>query len=361
MTNAAVMWRCRCEPLLKRTETMMPGVDQVTLTMVTDNYVDMLLADLPHVTRTGLQHHFDPKTECVIGENGIAMHVEVAWGRYRYRVLFDTGMSSAVLMHNLKVLQLEADQIDHIVLSHGHPDHYGGLIGILDSREAPLPISAHPDAFYPRYLRLASGQVAPYFNYGLTRESIGNVGGMLVENTEPLEIGPGLIATGPIPRETDFENAPTDLSLPNALLQVVDGKIVPDVVPDDQALVILVGDDGFIVVAGCSHAGIINTINYAKKITGRDRVIGAFGGYHLGFPGTPKAKTEKTIAALKQLNVEIVAPSHCTGMEAIMEIAKALPDRFLLNVTGSSVHLQAGTRPEIDLDAVARHRRGDER
>lgn len=332
----------------------MAGIERVKLTMVTDNYVDMLLPDLPNVTRTGLAHHFDPKTKCVTGENGIAMHIEITWGRYTYRALFDTGMSSNVLLHNLKILELKGEEIDHVVLSHGHPDHYGGLEGLLESREAPLPISAHPDAFAPRYLRLASGQVAPWFNYGLTKESIRNRGGMLVEHTEPLEIGPGLIATGPIPRETDFENASTDLTAPNALLHVVDGKIVPDIVPDDQALVILVGDDGIIVVAGCSHAGIINTINYAKKITGRERVIGAFGGYHLGFPGTPHSKTEKTIEALQELDVEIVAPSHCTGMEAIMEIAHALPDRFLLNVTGSAIHLQAGIEPRPNLDTEAR-------
>lgn len=303
----------------------------------------------------------------MFGERGVRLveeeHFGIAAQRASdlYRVLFDTGMSSQVLMHNLKVLELEADQIDHLVLSHGHPDHYGGLVGMLESRQAPLPISVHPDAFHARYLRLQSGQVAPYFNYGLTKDVIREAGGMLVENIEPLEIGPGLIATGPIPRETDFENASTDLTLLNALSHVVDGKVVPDIVPDDQALIILIGDDGFIVVAGCSHAGIINTINYAKKITGRDRVVGAFGGFHLGFPGTPKSKTENTIAVLKELDVEIVAPSHCTGMEAIMEIAHDLPHRFLLNVTGSAVHLQAGPRPQVDLDALASRRGGEDR
>ncbi|MDQ0676027.1 7,8-dihydropterin-6-yl-methyl-4-(beta-D-ribofuranosyl)aminobenzene 5'-phosphate synthase [Pseudarthrobacter siccitolerans] len=331
----------------------MPGVDRVKLTMVTDNHVDMLLADLPNVTRTGLAHHFDPKTQCVLGENGIALHVEVSWGRYTYRALFDTGMSANVLLHNLSTLHLAANELDHVVLSHGHPDHYGGLQGLLDAREAPLPISVHPDAFAPRYLRLASGQVAPYFNYGLTKESVTSRGGMLVEHTQPLEIGPGLIATGPIPRETDFEVPPTDLSAPNALLHVREGKVEADVVPDDQALVIQLGD-GIIVLAGCSHAGIINTINYAKRITGVERVIGAFGGFHLGFPGSPKAKTEKTIQALKDLDVEVIAPSHCTGMEAIMDIARAIPGRFLLNVTGSAVSLQAGPTLAVDLDAEAR-------
>jgi 7,8-dihydropterin-6-yl-methyl-4-(beta-D-ribofuranosyl)aminobenzene 5'-phosphate synthase len=329
----------------------MPGVDRVKLTMITDNYVDMLLPDLPNVTRTGLAHHFDPKTECVTGENGIALHVEVSWGRYTYRALFDTGMSSQVLLHNMKILGLEGESIDHIVLSHGHPDHYGGLLGLLESRKAPVPVSVHPDAFAPRYLRLASGQVAPYFNYGLTKDAISERGGLVVEHVEPLEIGPGLIATGPIPRDIDFEKAPTDLTAPNALLHIVNGKIEPDVVPDDQALVIKIGEDGIIILAGCSHAGIINTINYAKAITGRSRVVGVFGGFHLGFPGTPRAKTEKTIEALREANVEVIAPSHCTGMEAIMDIARAFPDNFLLNVTGSAVTLTAGTDPVPDLDA----------
>ncbi|GAB3279645.1 MBL fold metallo-hydrolase [Sinomonas notoginsengisoli] len=336
----------------------MPGIDRVTLTMITDNYVDMLLPDLPNVTRTGLAHHFDPKTECVQGENGIALHVDVRWGRYRYQALFDTGMSHQVLLHNMKVLGLEADEIDHIVLSHGHPDHYGGLEGLLRHRQAPTPVSAHPDAFAPRYLRLASGQVAPYFNYGLTKEAIRDSGGLLVEHTEPLEIGPGLIASGPIPRVEEFEKAPTDLSAPNALLHIRDGKIEPDIVPDDQALVIQVGDDGIVILAGCSHAGIINTIRYAKQITGRDRVVGVFGGFHLGFPGTPRSKTDKTIEALRELNVEVIAPSHCTGMESIMAIGEAFPDQFMLNVTGSKVTLQAGTQPVVDLDVEARQKIG---
>lgn len=318
----------------------MKGVDRVTLTTVTENHVDMLLPDGELVTRPGLAHHFDPKRPCVRGENGIAIHVDVEWGRYRYQAMFDTGMTGSVLTHNAATLDVDLAELDHLVLSHGHPDHYGGLLGLLDSREAALPISAHPDAFLPRYLRLASGQVAPYYNHDLTRESISDHGGRLAEHRTALEIGPGLIATGAIPREVDFEAPPTDLDAPNALIQICDCEVGPDTVPDDQALVILLGDDGIVVLSGCAHAGILNTVRHAIALTGRERVIGVFGGFHLGFPGIPWAKTEKTIEALREIEVELLCPMHCTGMEAMMAIARAFPDEFLLNCTGAAVRLE---------------------
>lgn len=320
---------------------MHAGVDRAVITTVVENYVDMLLADEPRVTRTGLAHHFDPKKTTPIGENGVALHVRLEWDRYVYNLLFDTAMSGKVILHNADALGISLAAVDHIVISHGHPDHYGGLLALLENREAPVAISLGEAAFMPRYLRLASGQVAPFYNQGFTRGAIESAGGRVVSHEGPLEVGPWTLATGAIPRNVAFEMPSESITTPNALIQVVEGRMGPDAVPDDQAMVVNVGTDGILVFAGCSHAGIINTLRHAVKLTGRSRVLGVFGGFHLGFPGTPNTKTEQTIEALKEMDVELLCPMHCTGMEAMMQLRASFPDRFLLNCTGTQVVIKA--------------------
>jgi 7,8-dihydropterin-6-yl-methyl-4-(beta-D-ribofuranosyl)aminobenzene 5'-phosphate synthase len=314
---------------------------RLVITTVVENYVDMLLADESKVTRAGLVHHFDPKELNPIGENGVALHVRVEWDRYAYNVLFDTGMSSTVLLHNASALGVDLGDVDHVVISHGHPDHYGGLLGFLNSRAAPVPVSIHPDAFEPRYLRLASGQVAPYYNHDLTLAAVEAADGAVVINHGPLEVGPGAMATGEIPRSVEFEKPASRIDTPNALIQIHAGRMAADAVNDDQALVLNVGSDGIVVLTGCSHAGVINTIHHAIATTGRSRVMGVFGGFHLGFPGTPESKTEATVEALREIGAELLCPMHCTGMQAMMRIRDAFPHEFLLNCTGTQVVIEA--------------------
>ena len=317
------------------------GVRRAVITTLVENYVDMLLADEPRVTRAGLAHHFDPKKLNPIGENGVCFHVRLEWDRYTYNLLFDTAMSGKVLLHNASALSVDLEQLDHIVISHGHPDHYGGLLDLLASRQTPVPVSLGEAAFAPRYLRLASGQVAPYYNQSFTSSAIEAAGGRVVVHDGALEVGPGTFATGAIPRSVEFEMPSKSIATPNALIQVVNGEMGPDSVPDDQAMVINIGDDGILIFVGCSHAGIVNTLRQAVELSGRSRIVGVFGGFHLGFPGTPESKTEKTIEALREMDVELLCPMHCTGMNAMMQLRSAFPDRFLLNCTGTQVVIDA--------------------
>ena len=320
------------------------GVSRVVVTTLVENFVDIVLRDEPGVRRHGIVAHFDPKKEAILGENAVAFHVWVQWADdYEYSVLFDTGLTGHVLLHNARALDIDLNRADHVVISHGHPDHYGGLSDVLAARDTPIPVSAHPDAFNPRYLRWESGEVSPYYNHGFTREQVESAGGSLVVHTGPLEVGPSMLATGQVPREVDFESGHPVLDAPSASNMVVDGQLTPDLVLDEQALVVKVGDEGIVIIVGCGHPGIVNTLRYAMKLTACERILGVFGGFHLGFPGVPQEKIDKTIAALNDLEIETLCPMHCTGMPAIMQFAAGCPDRFLLNSAGTSVLFEQGS------------------
>src|SRR4051794_433537 len=147
--------------------------DSVEITVVVENWVDMLLADLEladgaHCLRTGLIDHFDQRRIPPQAENGISLLVTARRGRHQSTVLFDVGLTGSVLTHNLDVLGVDARQIEHVVISHGHPDHYGGLYSLLDLFDRTVPVATHSDAFLPRYAVMGDGRAAPYYNQAFT-------------------------------------------------------------------------------------------------------------------------------------------------------------------------------------------------
>jgi 7,8-dihydropterin-6-yl-methyl-4-(beta-D-ribofuranosyl)aminobenzene 5'-phosphate synthase len=316
---------------------MTASVDRVVITTIVDNYVDMLLPDEEHVKRMGLIHHFDPRMVLPRAENGISFLVVTERRGMTRSLLFDTGLTPSVLLNNFRAAVAVPQDLSAIVISHGHPDHHGGLVGLLEAIARPIPVVIDPAGFWPRYLRLPTGEVAPHYNYALQPAAVESAGGALTLSEGPVEVLDGVFATGRIEREVSFER-PADQGLLDAgLFHLVDGHIRADSVPDDQALVINVSGLGLVVLTGCSHAGVVNSVNAAKRITGVDRVHAVMGGFHLGFPGIPQSKTIATIDALRELEIRVVAPMHCTGMPATMEIARELPELFLLNCTGTTV------------------------
>jgi 7,8-dihydropterin-6-yl-methyl-4-(beta-D-ribofuranosyl)aminobenzene 5'-phosphate synthase len=317
------------------------AVDQVTVTTLTDNYVDMLLPDLPGVRRLGLIHHFDPRLVPPRAENGISFLVRIEHRGRTRSVLFDTGLTSGVLLHNFQAVDCSPAELSAVVLSHGHPDHFGGLPGLLAAREHPLPVIVHPAAFWPRFLRLPTGEVAPHYNHDLRRDTIEQRGGVITPNESAVEVLDGVFATGAIPRLTDYEATGNQGERDPGLFHLVDGSIAPDAVPDDQALAVNVKSLGLVVLTGCSHAGVVNTVQAARRVTGVAKVHAVMGGFHLGFPGIPEEKTDKTIAAMREFDATVVAPMHCTGFRATMRFATEMPEEFLLNVAGTTVSFKA--------------------
>jgi 7,8-dihydropterin-6-yl-methyl-4-(beta-D-ribofuranosyl)aminobenzene 5'-phosphate synthase len=317
----------------------MRAVDGVSLTVLVENYVDMLLPDTDRVKRCGLCHHFDPKRGPVMAENGLSFLAEIHVNDYTYRLLFDSGFTSTVIRHNMRNLRIDPGLIDQVVISHGHPDHCGDLPGVLQEIGHPVPVSVHPDAFWPRFLRLGSGEVSPFYNYNINQRAWEDAGARLVMNESAAEVGPGVIATGFIERAVPFEPPRPAEGSGGALYHICKGHSQPDVVPDDQCVAINVKGKGLVILTGCAHAGIINSIHAAQAASGVKQIYAVFGGFHLGFPGVPEENTHLTIEEMKKLHPEILSPMHCTGFEALAAFRRSFSDTFLLQTAGTRIRL----------------------
>lgn len=257
-----------------------------------------------------------------LAEHGLSLLVRTAGGD----VLLDAGQGSAA-MHNAGLLRLDLDGLRGVVLSHGHYDHAAGLPQLL-MRRSPAKVYAHPRVLDARY-READGS-RRFIGIPWRREYLESLGAQLDLESSPRELLPGMTLTGEIPRGTDFE--PGDPSL------VVDGdgEMIPDPFLDDQAMVI---DDpqGLVVILGCAHAGMINTLTYAMQIPGREHIRAVIGGSHLAFAS--REQLERTVEELRAMGPELLALSHCTGLAAACRLSREFGDAFVFSHTGAVIDI----------------------
>jgi 7,8-dihydropterin-6-yl-methyl-4-(beta-D-ribofuranosyl)aminobenzene 5'-phosphate synthase len=326
----------------------MEEVDEIRITAVVENHVDMLLSDgviagCP-VSRLGLAFHFDPKGGIVWSESGLSLLIEVFKGSKRHVLLFDTSLTPEVLFHNLELLKFSPSEIDHIIVSHGHPDHYGGLLAILKKIGRRIPVSIHDDAFVPSYVTLANGDVITFYNSSLpSQEGLEDAGARLVRNTAPLPIFVGTITSGEIERsQVEFEaDPPPEKKGITRLVKLREGALAPDPVVDEQDIIANLKNRGLVIIKACGHSGMIHSVLHARKVTGVDRVYAIFGGFHLGFPGAPQERIEKTVRCLKEIEPAIVCPMHCSGFQMQTQTFQQMPEQFLLSSAGMQVVLRA--------------------
>jgi len=247
----------------------------------------------------------------LLAEHGISVFVEFGG----HQILFDTGQIMA-LNWNAPKLGVDLKAIDAVVLSHGHYDHTGGLLDLLKQR-GDVPVFGHPDIFLRRFhvTENASRDVGIPWN----RESLEALGAQFHLNQHVTEIFPNVFITGEIPRENDFETIEEGFQIQN------EGRFVHDEIWDDQALV-LKTQRGLVVIFGCGHSGVANTLTAVGKFFGTKKVYAILGGFHL--VNAPERRIQKTIEALREFPFQIISPMHCTGFRATAEIYKSFPEKF---------------------------------
>ena len=258
-----------------------------------------------------------------LAEWGLSILVETD----KMNILVDTGQSISTA-YNADSLDIDLSRIDRIVLSHGHFDHTGGLRQVLRKMNKKVEIIAHPDIWAAKYRRSEGNEL--YIGIPFQRQELESLGASFNLTTKPVKITDNIMTTGEIPMVTDFEEIDPDL-----MVKAGTGW-QPDKLADDQALIIKT-EPGLVIILGCAHRGIINTLYYAQQLTNVKPIHAVLGGCHL-FDASPE-RIRSTIAALQELGVQKLGVSHCTGLPAAMIMAQEFGDKFFFNNAGTSIDL----------------------
>ena len=314
-------------------QTIAPlAVDQASISIIMDNSIDLLMASTDVAKRFPLGPNPFEKP-LPMAEHGFSVLIRVKQGDQEGQVLFDAGVSRRGILYNLDALEINLNEVQAIILSHGHADHALGLPGVVDrlgTRNMPLVL--HPDAYLERKLVLPNGD-----EIGLPAPKVADLRRENIEIVE--EVGPSMLVdemilvSGEVARATDFEQG-----FPLHYAKRHDHWEPDPLIMDDQCALIHVRDKGLIVITGCGHSGIINIIRNAQTITGIQKIYAVIGGFHLT-GGLFEPIIPATIAALKAIKPRYVMPGHCTGWSATHQIAQAMPEAYIPNGVGTTLIL----------------------
>ena len=312
----------------------------VAVTVLVDNTADLLVKSTETVIRF--------KEEPLLAEHGFAAIIDLPDGPTR--VLWDAGFTDFALPANMLRMEIDPGTIDIIALSHGHGDHTAAMTWLINAmgrrpqvrewdedatmdeilewvKGNPVELVAHPAAFRERWGIDDDGKKWGPRSFGARLEWEA-AGARIIPSEGPHRLGEGCWTTGEVPR-LSFESA----GLGRGRYYRQGTKFLPDKLEDDQAIVINVRGKGLVVVAGCAHAGIVNTVNYAREISGVERVWAIMGGFHLA--PADDDEIQRTIDEISRLRPAMVVPTHCSGLKAINEFARQMPEAFVQGAVGT--------------------------
>jgi 7,8-dihydropterin-6-yl-methyl-4-(beta-D-ribofuranosyl)aminobenzene 5'-phosphate synthase len=311
----------------------METVDSVSVTAVVDNYIDSLLRDHPQARR--FSSAVARKMTDLRAEHGLAHLVEVTRGATTTRIGFDFGQTHDSLNHNTRELGLDPGRLDAIALSHGHRDHFGGLMGYLHAyrrfMRKDLVFFAGVDHFLPRFQERDGDRV---YIGRLDRREIERYDVRVEIVKEPRAIAEGVLLSGEMHTQEPFEPIPANLQVER------DGVVGPDTFIGEQTLLVNVRGRGLVVITSCSHRGIVGICRNAVRITGVPKIHAVIGGFHLS--GLSEERVTRVIDAFDQLGLDHIVPQHCTGIEAIATLYHRLPRQIVLSSVGTTFTFAAG-------------------
>jgi 7,8-dihydropterin-6-yl-methyl-4-(beta-D-ribofuranosyl)aminobenzene 5'-phosphate synthase len=300
-------------------------VDKLTIWVLTDNYYDTNRRD----SKITKRYRVVPG-KSIHAEHGLSYYVETVINGKASAGMFDYGLDPLGVMNNITLLGLDIGKTGAFSLSHGHYDHFTGAVSILKQNHSRIargtPFYVGEEAFNHRY-SLRPGRTEHDDIGQLNREEIEALGLKVVEVKNPTQIIPGAYFTGNIGRVTAYEKvAPTYLIKRSE-------KLERDDFPGEQALFFNVKGKGLVVLSGCAHVGIVNTVKHAQKVSGTDKMHAVMGGFHL-INAKPEI-IQNTVADIKAMKPDYIVPTHCTGFEAIVSFSREMPNEFILNTAGT--------------------------
>jgi 7,8-dihydropterin-6-yl-methyl-4-(beta-D-ribofuranosyl)aminobenzene 5'-phosphate synthase len=312
-------------------KTNLVEVDRVEVLTIADNYIDILVQDQSEVvTRAAPLEGMDFK-KSILAEHGFSAVLTTTVEGYSQSLLFDFGFSSNAAAQNADALGVDMSQIGALALSHGHLDHCGGLVALAGKLPRKgIELTAHPAIFRsPRYIKIAEGFLVNL--PALERETISQAGLELGLTREPKPLLDNTVLfLGEIPRVTDYERG-----MPKFCYEE-NGQEKQDDFIDDTGVVVNVRDKGLVILSGCAHSGIVNTVKQAIATTGVEQILAVMGGFHLAGEEMEPA-IEPTVNDLIETGTKYVIPTHCTGRDAMGYIERAMPEQFILNMSGTKM------------------------
>ena len=254
-----------------------------------------------------------------LGQHGVSFLLEGTKDSNIRRILVDVGQNSEALLSNMRIMNVSPSVIDAIVLTHCHYDHTKGVVNMLrEIGKRDVPVIAHPDIFRPNFV------INTYFRYvGITpddsKENIEKAGGGLFLAKDPFMLMPGIMTTGEVKRQTEFEKV-------GGLKTIENGRVKDDQMLDDISVVANIKEKGLVIVTGCSHAGTVNIAKHAMELTGCEKIEGIIGGLHL--VDASDARIKRTVEELAKLNISWICAGHCTGFKAQVELYLTFQEKF---------------------------------